>query len=67
MNPSTPDNLLFFLLLVDDIQNKMLYHLPRTGDEADKPVASWLLLLALFEDWSGIGFPSVIRHHSCFP
>jgi len=34
-------------LLGDDIQNKLLHHLPREEDEADWPVVSQLLFLAL--------------------
>jgi len=53
---TTPDNLLFLHLLDDDLQDKMLNHLSRDGGEADRPVVPWVLLLALFEDWSDIGF-----------
>jgi len=49
---TTPDNLLFLHLLYDDLQDELLHHFPRDGDEADRPVVSWILLLALFEDWS---------------
>ena len=35
---TTPDNLLFLHLLVDDLQDKLLHHLSRDGDEADRPV-----------------------------
>jgi len=44
-------------LLGDGIQNKLLHHLYRDGGEVDWPVVSWILLLALFEDWSDIGCP----------
>jgi len=49
---TTPDNLLFLHLLVDDLQDKLLHHLSWDGGEADRPVVPWVLLLALFEDWS---------------
>jgi len=52
---TTPDNLLFLHLLVDDLQVKLLHHLSQDGGEADRPVVPWVLLLALFEDWSDIG------------
>jgi len=35
---TTPDNLLFLHLLRDDIQNELLHHLSRDGDEADQSV-----------------------------
>jgi len=47
---TTPDNLLFLHLLDDDLQDKLLHHFSRDGDEADRPVVPWVLLLALFED-----------------
>ena len=47
---TTPDNLLFFHLLHDGLQDKLLHHLSRDGGEADRPVIPWVLLLALFED-----------------
>lgn len=59
---TTPYNILFFHLHGDDIQNKLFHHLPRTGSEADW---TWLLLIALFEDESDTGYPSVFRHISC--
>jgi len=47
---TTPDNLLFFHLLDDGLQDKLLHHLSRDGGEADRPVVpldyisnSWLL------------------------
>jgi len=46
----TPDNLLFFHLLNDDIQNELFHHFSRDGGEAARPVVPWVLLLALFED-----------------
>jgi len=52
---TTPDNFLFLHLLVDDLQDKVLHHLSRDGGEADRPVVPWILLIALFEDWSDIG------------
>ena len=50
---TNPDNL-FFHLLDDDLQDKLLHHLSRDGGEADRPVVPWALLLALFEEWSDI-------------
>jgi len=35
---TTPDNLLFFHLLDDGLQDKLLHHLSRDGGEADRPV-----------------------------
>jgi len=49
---STPDNLLFLHLLVDDLPDNLLHHLSWDRGEADRPVVPWVLLLALFEDWS---------------
>ena len=46
---TTPDNLLFFHLLHDGLQDKLLHHLSRDGGEADQPVVPWVLLPALFE------------------
>jgi len=63
----TTDNLLFFHLFDDDLQNELLHHLSWDGGEADRPVVPWILLLALFEDWSDTDFPSVLRHLSCPP
>jgi len=54
-------------LLGDDIQNELFYHLSRDGGEADQPVVPWVLLLVVFEDWSVIGFPAVLRHLFCPP
>ena len=53
-----PDNLVFFNLLGDDIQNKLLHHLSRDRGEAGWSIVSWLLLLALLDS----GFPPVLRH-----
>ena len=64
---TTPDNLLFFQLLDDDLQNEVLHHLSRDGDEADWPVVPWVLHLAPFEDWSDIGFSPVLRHFFSSP
>ena len=44
---TTPGNLLFLHLLVDDLQDKLLHHLSQDGGEADRPVVPWVLLLAL--------------------
>ena len=38
---TTHDNLLFFHLLDDGLQDKLLHHLSRDGGEADRPVVSW--------------------------
>ena len=64
---TTPDNLLFLHLLDDDLQDKLLHHLSRDGAEADRPVVPWVLLLALFEDWSDIALSPVLGHLSCPP
>ena len=64
---TTPDNLLFLHLLDDNVQNELLHHPSRDGGEADRPVVPWILLLALFEDWSDTGFSSVLGHLSCPP
>jgi len=64
---TTPDNLLFFHLLNDDIQSELFHHLSRDGGEANWPVVPGVLLLALFEDWSDIGFSPVLVHSSCSP
>ena len=58
---TTPDNL---HLLDDDLQDELLHHLSRDGGEADWPVVPWVLLLALFEDWSDTGLSPVLRHSS---
>ena len=62
-----PDNLLFLHLLDDDLQDKLLHHLSQDGGETDRPVVSWVLLLAIFEDWSDIGLSLVLGHLSCPP
>jgi len=62
---TTPDNLLFLHLLNDDLQNALQLHLSWDGGDADQAVVPWVLLLALFEDWSDIGFPPVLGHLSC--
>ena len=64
---TTPDNLLFFHLLEDDLQDELLHHLSRDGGEADWSVVPWILLLALCEDWSDIGLSPVLGHLSCPP
>jgi len=33
----------------------------------DQPLVLWVLVLALFEDWSDIGLSPVLRHLSCPP
>ena len=62
---TTPDSLLFLHLLDDEIQDELLHHISRDRSEADRPVVPWVLLLALFEDWSDIGFSLVLGHLSC--
>ena len=62
-----PDNLIFLHMLGDDIQNESFHHLSRDGGEADRSIITQVLLLALFEDWSDICFPPVLRHLSRFP
>jgi len=57
---TTPDNLLFFHLLDDGLQDKLLHHLSRDGGEADRSVVLWVVLLAFFEDWSDIGLSPVL-------
>jgi len=47
---TTPDNLHLFQLLGDNIQNKLFHHLLRARGEADWPVVSWILLLALLTE-----------------
>jgi len=64
---TTPDNLLFLHLLDDGLQDKLLHHLSWDGGEADHPVVPWVLLLALFEDWSDTGLSPVLGHLSCPP
>jgi len=64
---TTPDNLLFFHLLDDDLQDKLLHHLSRDGGEADRPLVPWVFFFALFEDWSDIGLSPVLGHLSCPP
>jgi len=49
---TTPDNLLLLHLLDDGLQDELLHHLSRDGGETDRPVVPWVLLLALFEDWT---------------
>lgn len=60
---TTPDDLLFFYLRGDDLQNDLFHHLSSDGSEADWPVVSWVHLLALFVDRSNTDFPPVISHH----
>jgi len=64
---TTPDNLLFLHLPNDDIQNELHHHLSQDGGEADSPVVPWVFFLALFEDWSDIGFLLILGHLSCSP
>lgn len=46
---TTPDKLLFFHLLDDDICNKLFHNLPRIGGEADWPAVSWVILLSFLK------------------
>ena len=63
---TTLDNLPFFLLHGDNIQNKLFHHIPRNGGEAEWPVVS-PVLLALFEDWSDTGYSPELGHICCSP
>lgn len=54
-------------MLGDDIQNDLCHHLSKDGDEADWPIISYVLLLALFEEGSNIGFSPLIEHLSSSP
>ena len=61
----TPPNiLLLFQLLGDGIHNRLFHHLPRDRGETDWPGVSHILLLALSEDWTDIGYPPVFGHLS---
>jgi len=40
---------------------------PGMGVWMTRPVAPWVFLLALSEDWSDTGFPPVLRQFSCHP
>jgi len=64
---TTSDNLLLSQLLGEGIQYKLFHHLSRDGGKADWPVLSQIILLALFEDWSDIGYHPVFRHLSHSP
>jgi len=44
---TTPDNLLFLHLLVDDLQDKLLHHLSWDGGEADRPVVPCVAILLI--------------------
>ncbi|PKU37366.1 zinc finger rna-binding hypothetical protein [Limosa lapponica baueri] len=57
---TTSNNFLFFNMFGDDFQNKSLHYLPKDRGEANWPVVSWVLHLALFEDWSDICLPPVL-------
>ncbi|XP_072216516.1 uncharacterized protein [Excalfactoria chinensis] len=46
----------------DGIQHKLFHHLPWDRGEADWPIITRVILLALFEDWGDIGHPPVFRH-----
>jgi len=45
----------------------MFHPLSREGGEADWIVVSWIVHLALFEDWHDTVYPPVLRHLSCSP
>ena len=64
---TTPDDLHFLHLLDDDLQIELLCHLSWDEGKTDRPVVPWVLLLALFEDWSDIGFSPVLGLLSCLP
>jgi len=49
-----------------EIQDKF-HHLSRDRGEADWLIVSQILLLTLFEDWSDIGYPPILRHLSYYP
>ena len=61
------DNLLVLYMPGDDLQNELIHHLSRDRGEADCPIVPQVLLLVLAEDWSDIGYPSVLGHLSCPP
>jgi len=61
---TTPDDALFHLL-GDDVWKKLFHNLPWERVEADWPVVSLVLLLALLGGWSDTEFPPVLRHLSC--
>jgi len=61
---TTPDNLLFFHLFDDGLQDKLLHHLSRDGGEADRSVVPWVLL-ALFEDWSDMRCSHTLQVSAC--
>lgn len=54
---TTPGNLLFLHMRADDIQDELFRNLSRDAAEPDWPVGPWVLLRALFEDWSDLAFP----------
>ena len=62
-----PHILLLFHLLGDGIHNRLFHHLPRDRGDTDSPGVSHILLLALSEDRSDIGYPPVLGHLSCSP
>jgi len=62
---ATSVNLLLFQLLGEGIQNKLFHHLSRNRGEADWPVVSQTVLFTLSEDWSGIGYLSLIVYFTC--
>ena len=64
---TTLGHLLFVHLLDDDLQDELLHHPSRDGAEVDRPVVPWVLLLALFEEWSDIALSPVLGHLSCPP
>lgn len=50
---------LLFQLLVMAMQNKLFHHLPGFRDGVNWTVIYWVLLFALFKEWSDTGFPPV--------
>lgn len=64
---TTPDHLLGIHVERDSLQNEVSHHLSSDWGESDCPVAPWVFLLALFEDWGDICFPPDLRHLSQSP
>lgn len=60
----TTDDL--FLHMFRDATHRHRHDIQGEG-ETDWPVLSQVLLFALLEDWSDIGFPSLLRHFGCSP
>lgn len=60
-----PDQLTVLHMLRNGLWDELFHHLSWVGGEADSSTVSWVLLFALFEDWSDTGLLSVLRHRSC--